>query len=182
MMSHSRQRGFSLVEMLVATTVFTFVAAGTSGLFVTALDLQRRAIGIQKIEENAQFALESIAREVRVSVITSGDASCDPLDLIATRTLTIEHPTNGTVTYEYDTSSGVGFLTRDADGSGPQPITSVDVNFKSFAFCVTGSGDDGIQARVTMPMTIESLAGRPSTRSTASLQTTIVSRDLSSDF
>ncbi len=178
----SRQLGFSLVEMLVATTVFTFVAASTSSLFVTALDLQRRAIGIQKIQENAQFALESIAREVRVSIVTSPDASCDPIDPVGTRTLTIEHPTNGTVTYEYDTTTDIAVITRDAGGSGPLPITSSDVNFTFFAFCVTGSGDDDIQTRVTMPMTIESMAGRPSTRAKVSLQTTIVSRDLSTDF
>jgi prepilin-type N-terminal cleavage/methylation domain-containing protein len=168
-----RQAGFSLIELLVAATVFTFVAAGVSGLFVAALNLQRRAANIQKVEENAQFAMESIAREVRVSVVTSGDTACDPLDPIDTRTLVIEHPVNGTVTYQYDTLGGRGALTRNG-----QPLTSDDVNVTDFAFCVSGSAADGRQTRVTMPMTLESGTGRSDIRAVTSLQTSVVSRDL----
>jgi prepilin-type N-terminal cleavage/methylation domain-containing protein len=167
--------GFSLIEMLVAATVFSFIVTSVAGLFVQALDLQRRATGIQKIEENAQFVAESIAREVRVSRVTSGDTDCSPPDPLTTATLTIEHPVNGTVTYRYDRSAGT-VLRND------QPITSADVIFKAFAFCVSGSGTDGKQARVTMPMTVESVLGGPSTRVAVSLQTTIVSRDISEDF
>jgi prepilin-type N-terminal cleavage/methylation domain-containing protein len=179
MMENNRnnQSGFSLIELLVAATVFTFVVSGVSGLFVNALDLQRRATGIQKIEENVQFVLESIAREVRVSQITSGDTACDPLDPLGTSTLVMEHPVNGTVTYEYEIQGDVGVIFRN-----DQQITSADVNVVKFAFCVSGSGDDDLQTRITMPLTVESLAGRPSTRVRVSLQSTVVSRDLSSDF
>jgi prepilin-type N-terminal cleavage/methylation domain-containing protein len=179
--SYKFQEGFSLVELLVAAAVFTFVVSGASGLFVAALNIQRRAIGIQKIEENVQFALESIAREVRVSAITSPDNDCSDQGL-GTSTLTIEHPTNGTVTYRYDTASGVGGITRDANGSGAQLITSSDVNFTRFAFCISGSGADDTQARVTMPIMVESVGARAATRSVVSLQTTVVSRNLSQDL
>ena len=176
MTTHSRESGFSLVELLVAATVFTFVVTGVSGLFVTALDIQRRATGVQKIEENAQFALESIAREVRVSTITSGDTDCANQGP-GTSTLTIQHPTNGTVIYAYDRTSTTGAILRNG-----QPITSGDVDITAFAFCVSGSGPDGAQSRVTIPLTIQSLAGRPSLRVNVSLQTSVVSRDLSVDL
>lgn len=171
------QAGFSLIELLVAAAVFMFVVTGVSGLFIQALDLQRRATGIQKIEENARFAVEAIAREVRVSTITSGDTSCNPPDAVTTRELIIEHPVNGTVRYLYDRGSGYGVLSRNGE-----PITSADVDIKAFAFCVRGSGSDDIQARLTMPMTLESTAGRPSTRVSVSLQTSVVSRDLVTDL
>jgi prepilin-type N-terminal cleavage/methylation domain-containing protein len=176
-MNARAQDGFSLIELLVAATVFTFLMTAVGGLFVTALDLQRRGTGILKIEENAQFALESIAREVRVSTVSSGDTTCDLLDPIATATITIQHPVNGTVTYWYDRSSGTGVLYRNN-----QPIISSDVDITAFAFCVSGSGHDGEQTRVTMPMTLRSLAGRPGTAVSVSLQTTVISRDLSTDF
>lgn len=171
-----RETGFSLIEMLVAAAVFTFVVTSVAGLFLQALNLQRRASGIQKIEENAQFVIESVAREVRVSKITSGDSFCLLSPPVNAATLTIQHPVNGTVTYQYDTSSGVGVILRNG-----QPITSADVNFKQFAFCVMGSGADGQQARVTMPMTIESV-GRAATRVSVFLETTVVSRDLTVDL
>jgi prepilin-type N-terminal cleavage/methylation domain-containing protein len=171
--------GFSLIELLVAATIFSFVVAGVSGLFVQALDLQRRAGGIQKIQENAQYVLESIAREVRVSKITGPDTNCNPSDA-SNYTLTITHPVNGTVTYAYD--SVLGIITRNAGGSGPQPITTTNVFFKKLAFCVSGSGADKAQARVTIPMTIESTDGRTSNRVSVSLQTTIISRDLTTEL
>lgn len=164
-------KGFSLIELLVAATIFSFVVAGVSGLFAQALDLQRRAVGIQKIQENSQYVMESIAREVRVSRVISADTECNPLDP-ATAQLTIEHPVNGIVTYRHDRASQTGAILRN-----DQPITTADVDFKSLAFCVSGAGADGQQTRVTIPMTVEAAAGRPSMRVSTSLQTTIISRD-----
>lgn len=179
----SRQLGFSLIELLVASTIFSFVVAGVSGLFLQALDLQRRASGIQKIQENALYVMESLSREVRVSKITSpntvdGSGACDPT-VAATRTITLDHPVNGNVTYVYDRSSGFGVIKRNGE-----QITSADVDILSFGFCVSGAGADlgKQQSRVTIPMTIQSLIGRGSARVSVSLQTTIISRDISQDL
>ncbi len=181
MTSSNRQSGFSLVELLVAATIFTFVVMGVSSLFAQALDLQRRATGLQKIQENALYVMESIAREVRVSSITSLNTNCNPPDA-GTRTMTIKHPVNGDVTYTFGTATGVGAISRSANGEPDQVITSSDVDFKSFAFCVSGVGVDGKQSRVTIPMTIQAVSARASGRVTTSLQTTIVSRDLSEEL
>lgn len=167
--------GFSLIELLVAASIFAFVVTGVSGLFLQALDMQRRASGIQKIQENALYVLESITREVRVSTVTSGDTSCNPVDPQTTNKLVIQHPVNGTVTYEYSRPSTVGIITRNGE-----QITSSDVDITAFAFCVSGSGADGKQTRVTIPMTLQTVAGR--SVNSVSLQTTIVSRDLSVDL
>lgn len=176
-MTMRTQHGFSLIELLVAAAVFTFVVTSVTGLFATALNLQRRATGIQKIEENAQFALESIAREVRVSTVTSGDTSCTPIDPVATATLVIHHPVNGDVTYKYDRSSGVGILYRNG-----QPITASSVDITAFAFCVSGSGVDKQQTKVTIPMTLHSVGGTPASQVSVSLQTTVTSRDLTTEL
>jgi prepilin-type N-terminal cleavage/methylation domain-containing protein len=176
----SRQSGFSLIELLIAAMIFTFVMVGVSQLFTQALDLQRRATGYQKIQENALFVLESIAREVRVSAVTSGNTDCVG-DITDATELIVEHPIYQTVTYRYITSGERGYITRETSGEagGPQPISSDDVDFTNFAFCISGKEDgDDRQARITIPMTIESVSGRQSTKVSVSLQTTIVSRDL----
>lgn len=168
------QRGFSLVELLVAASVFTFVMIGVSQLFAQAMDLQRRASGYQKIQENALFVLESIAREVRVSEI-QGASGCSS-------TLTIEHPTNGTVEYslEADVTGKIGTITRSstANGGGAQLITSADVSVAKLQFCISGAEIDNEQARVTIPVTFQAVSGKAVGRVAVSLQTTIVSRDL----
>jgi len=171
------QKGFTLIELLIAAAVFTYVVTSVSALFATALDLQRRASAVQKIEENAQFALESIAREVRVSTVLSGDTTCSPMDPVKTATLKIHHPVNGDVTYTYNRIAGTGMLYRN-----DQPITASTVDITAFAFCVSGSGKDGQETRVTMPMKMEVVTGRSSSQVSVSLQTTVVSRDLSSEL
>ena len=161
------QKGFTLIELLVAAAVFTYVVTSVTALFATALDLQRRASAVQKIEENAQFALESIAREVRVSTVQSPNG-CSP-------TLAILHPVNGPITYRYDSMSGI-LLRND------QPITASSVDITAFAFCVSGSGKDKQETRVTMPMTMAVVTGRSSSQVSVSLETTVVSRDLSTEL
>lgn len=180
MNTHTRQSGFTLIELLVAAAIFSFVVMGVSGLFAQALDLQRRASGIQKLQENALFVLESISREVRVSIITSGDTNCkpqNPPDPIATATLVIKHPVNGTVTYAYMKQPTGGVITRNGEA-----ITSSDIDVSAFAFCVSNSGADKKQTRVTIPMTLQARAGRGTGQLSVSLQTTVISRDLSVDF
>jgi len=172
---HHKQSGFSLIELLVAASIFAFVVTAVSGLFLQALDMQRRASGIQKIQENALYVLESITREARVSIVTSGDSSCTPVDPQTTNKLVIQHPVNGTVIYEYSRPLSTGIITRNGE-----QITSTDVDITAFAFCVSDSGADGKQTRVTIPMTLQTTAGR--SVNSVSLQTTIVSRDLSVDF
>ncbi|MEK9209143.1 MAG: hypothetical protein AAB910_03655, partial [Patescibacteria group bacterium] len=81
----------------------------------------------------------------------------------------------GTVSYEYSRPSATGIITRNGE-----QITSADVDISSFAFCVSGSGTDGQQTRVTIPITLQTTAGR--SVNSVSLQTTIISRDLSVDF
>ena len=180
MNAHKPQSGFTLIELLVAAAIFTFVVTSVTGIFAQALELQRRASGIQKIQENALYVLESISREVRVSVIKSANTTCVPNvapDPLATATLVIQHPVNGTITYAYIKTATGGVITRNGEA-----ITSSDLDVSAMAFCVSGVGPDKKQARVTIPLTMQSSTGRGSARVSVSLQTTIISRDLSEDL
>ncbi|HXV26796.1 MAG TPA: prepilin-type N-terminal cleavage/methylation domain-containing protein [Candidatus Paceibacterota bacterium] len=176
MMYPERQRGFSLVEMLVATAVFSFIIISVSGLYTRVLGLQRRAIGAARVQENALFVIESIAREIRVSRIPSGDSDCTGVpDPVTTRTIMLDHPVEGAITYAYDAANGV--VLRNGE-----ELTSPEVRVTSFAFCVSGSGPDDLQARVTIPMTLENIASNPAYQVSVALQTTVVSRDLVTDL
>jgi hypothetical protein len=168
--------------MLVAATIFSFIMTAVTGLFTSALDMQRRGIGIQKVEENTQFVLESIAREVRVSKIMSDDAQCPLGGPIQPRTLTIDHPDRGTIDYEWavDPATKFGRVFRTVGGVRA-PMTAEDVEIVSLAFCVSASGLNDGPARVTIPMTVRSTGGRERTRVALSVQTTVISRDFASD-
>jgi hypothetical protein len=162
--------------MLVAATVFSFIIISVSGLYTRVIGLQRRAIGAARVQENALFVIETVAREVRVSRIPSGDTDCSVApDPVTTRTITLEHPIEGTVTYDYDASNGV--IRRNGE-----ELTTPEVRVTAFAFCVSHSAGDDLQARVTMPLTIENIAANPANRVSVNLQTTVVSRDLITDL
>lgn len=162
--SHHSEEGFTLIELLVSAVIFTFIMIGVSELFINSLDLQQRAAATQKIQENAQYVIESVAREVRVSTVQGGTPT----------SLTIQHPVNGTVVYRFNATDGS--IERESDANGNQRITSSDVVFTDFQFKIAGAGADGRQARVTMPMTITATVGHQTV--SVSLQTTVTSRDV----
>lgn len=173
---HTHESGFTLIEIMISATLFVVLVGAVSGLFGQALNLQRRALGIQKVQENGQHLIESLVREIRPSEITSSNSSCDPIPDVASQELSIIHPVEGSITFTYSKISGTGTILRNGE-----PMTSSDVDISEFAFCVSGAGADGVAARVTMPMTLQASAGRGSATTSVTMQTTITSRDVTTD-
>jgi len=171
------QHGFSLIEVLISVFVFSVIVIAIGGIFTQILALQRRGAGAQKVQENTLFALELMAREIRVSKIDNQDAPlCDRT------TLTIVHPVNGTVIY----STSGGLVQRQAGGT-VTTITSADVNFSRLNFCVLGTTvtvtvGDQKQARVGIIMQASSRATRPEDTIVFDLETTVISRDNAIEF
>lgn len=163
--------GFTLVEALVAALVFSIIAMAVSTFFTRSLGLQRKGLGAQKVQENALFALELMAREIRVSTFPSvQDApACD------NTSLTIIHPVNGTVTYAFDASNEV--ITRTAGGVTAN-LTASDINVTRLGFCVKGSGLDGYQARVGIVANFQSDVASAQDRVDVDIQTSVSLRDV----
>lgn len=178
-MMYRMNKGFSLVEMLVAATIFSFMIVAITGIYSQIISLQRRAQGAARVQENALFIVESLAREIRFAkVSTPPDETC------STTLLSINHPVNGLVEYQFQ--GGAIFRKQELGTGGTgtfEQITSPEVEFISFGFCIDGTeaGDDE-QVRITMPMTIQNIASHPGNRVKVSLQTTVVSRDLETDL
>lgn len=167
----SSQSGFTLVEMLVASLIFSIIVLAVSGIFTQILDNERRAFAAEKIQENGLFILETMAREIRVSRIQNQDST----DCSAT-TLTVNHPVNGTVTY----ALAGGALTRTAGGITTD-LSSSDIAFSRLNFCVLGSApSDQKQARVAILASIQNKTGKIIL--TVNLETSVSSRDVSTEL
>lgn len=166
----SSQRGFTIVELITATFVFSIISIIVATNFVDILRLQRRGFGAQKIQEEALFAVESMAREIRVSQVQSpDDLNCGLTSLV------IDHPVNGPTTY----SVSNGIINKTVGGN-TFPITSAKINFSRLNFCVRGSGVDDEQPRVTIVASIRTASGIEGLQ--FDIQTTISSRDLREEF
>jgi len=69
--SISKKRGFSLIEVLVATFIFALAMSAVSQIFVSAFSAYHREKVIQNNLENAQFALNTLTKQLRGSSASS---------------------------------------------------------------------------------------------------------------
>ena len=190
------QLGFSLIEMLVSTSIFIMVITVAVGALLVVIDANAKAQNMQEVMTNLTFALDSMTREIR----TGRGFYCDttiPVNLHDTDTrdctrgqtisiveggssLTDETDTRrgaGRVAYRYN-SSNATIERRVGRGNGWQAVTSPDVNITNAYFTLRNSDpNDNIQANVTIYIEgeTESLIGL---NSDFQLQTTIAKRIL----
>ena len=166
------EAGFTIVEVLVTSVIFSIIAMAVSGIFVETLSLQRRASASQKIQDNAIFVLESMSRDIRVSAISNQESpGC------TANTLTVIHPVKGDVVFRMNN----GAIEKSQAGGPFVAISGSDVRFARFNFCITGSiSDDDKTPKVAILTTVENVSGREVLE--VNLQTTVSSRDEINEF
>ena len=167
-----RYNGFTLIEVLVAMTVFALILLVSVSAFVYALDLQRRAFNIQQAEENANFVFESMTKEIRISqIIAPLDNSLCPA--MPDAMLTIKNSSDETVRYYLD----AGNIIREVNGT-KTTINSNTIQFSRFDFCVAGATEqDRRQPRVTILAALQTTATKH--QAGIEMQTTLSFRELS---
>lgn len=146
-----KQKGFTLIELLVAMIIFAIVVTTVITIFVRGTTSQRRVFALQEIQENARFMIEKIAKEIRMSEISSGSGEPSAIDII--------HPVNDNVNYSFS----AGQILRNGAAINSNEVT------------VTGkfSIDKTYQPRVTISMEVKS-SSQPENK--INLQTTLSSR------
>jgi prepilin-type N-terminal cleavage/methylation domain-containing protein len=166
---YPRYRGFTLIEMIVSIAIFSTVVLVAVGALLSIISANRKANALRVVMENLNFAVESVARDIR----TGNEYSCGGTgDCSGAHTLSFLDQDGNSAIYSFSDSS----LIRTND-SGSMSITSPAVIIENVTFSVVGSSPgDELQPRVLM--TIEGYAGyQGSTKSAFSIQTTISQRD-----
>ena len=65
-LGHSgRQSGFSLIEALVAATIFAIAATSMTGVYLAVQRLNQAARSLTAVQQNARFVMEDISKIVR---------------------------------------------------------------------------------------------------------------------
>jgi prepilin-type N-terminal cleavage/methylation domain-containing protein len=164
------EKGFTLLETLVTLFVFSILMVIVGSVFVDSLNMQRKAFNYQQSQENANFVLESMAKEIRVSQISGPDTACPGFPAAI---LNIVSPTNGNVTYQL-----IGNAIHRIVGGQDTIISSNTVQFTRLQFCVSGTAvGDSLQPRVTVITSVRSKSALQ--QATVDIQTTISQRYLS---
>jgi len=172
MKNHISENGFTVVEVLVTSLIFSIMAMAVSAIFIQIINLERRAFAIQKIQDNALLVLEEVSRDMRVSRISNQESS----NCTAT-TITLIHPLKGTVVYQVS----AGTVQRSVNGGNLIDVSGSDVNFTRMNFCILGSlANDNKSPRVSIVTSVQNRTGKEIMQ--IDLQTTTTSRDLIDEF
>ena len=62
---HQKQKGFTIIEALIATFLFSVTMSSIIGVYLSTIKLHRRANAIRTVTENVRYISESLSKEIR---------------------------------------------------------------------------------------------------------------------
>lgn len=153
-----KNRAFTLIELMVATTIFTIVMLMGVGSLVSSSNYAKRAQKLQIAVDNVNFAMESITREIRMGThYYCGNSYTMSKNDVATH----DCGNGGIIAFtpqqvDANSPSRVGYYKADRIVNGVVngstlnrceyttsnnciPIVSIDVNVEGMGFYVVGS-------------------------------------------
>ncbi|MGB0468085.1 MAG: PilW family protein, partial [Pontibacterium sp.] len=131
--NYLKQRGLSMIELMVALVIGLLLTAGVLQMFVSSKATYTLQSELAKMQENARFAVEFMARDLRMA----GYMGCSKNTTMA-NTL---RDSGGTVYAQYDLSSPVSlednYVTADGTSiplpTGASPLAGSDIISVKFA-------------------------------------------------
>lgn len=194
-----RQRGFTLVEIIVATGLFAAVMLIAVGSLMSIIDANRKAQSQEIVMNNLSAALESISRTVRVGASYACDTSLTSANLTPTNCTSggiqlsfkpreaIADPTQSSLRWIYRRNvdgSGSGYIEVSKDsGANYSRLTAPEIDVQGFKFYVTGAcpknggscTNDSLQPRVLITV-YGSAQISAKTRTSFNVQTSVTQR------
>lgn len=159
-----KPKGFTMPEVLISIGLFTIIMAVTSAAFLTGLRSQRQTIAILNANDNLAYALEMIARDIRM-----GTSFFAPLE----DQLSFLNYRDEAVVYRLNNKT----IERSVAGGEFEPVTAQSIRIENLAFILTGEKRyDNKQIQITIKMKIASKFS--SQEIINDLQTTISPRNL----
>ena len=61
-------KGFTLIEMVVAVAIFSLVVGAVSGIFVSSLRAQRQSLAYQELLDQTSYVAEYMSRAIRMAM------------------------------------------------------------------------------------------------------------------
>ncbi len=171
--------GFTLVEVVVAVSIFTIIMVISMGSILAVFDANKKSQNLRSVMDNLNFATEAMTRTIRFGTNYHCDINTgvitSPRDCVAgADSISVLDSTGAQVTYKL--SQGV--IVRSVAGIDTK-VTSSDLNIQTLAFRVFGSspysGGDTQQPEVVLDIA-GYVGAKQTTKSSFSLQTTVSQR------
>ncbi len=167
------KQGFTLVELMVALTLFTIVTLAAVSALYTVNSASRKVQAMRTVMDNLNFAVESISRTVRTgsSLVCggsgSGVANCPFANQSPSDQLLVSATLGGDQLVEYALGSytnGNGAVKKRVQTNGVwtnwMAMTAPEINIQTLSFYVDGATQgDSAQPQVVLFMSGTATAG-----------------------
>lgn len=175
--------GFSLIEVLVATSLFAIILTAALNIFKLVIDSQRGAIATSNVEESLKYFLEVTAKEIRMArrnqlvcpaPAVSGEIYSTGL-VNGNDGLFFLNYRGECVQYSLETNNGVQRF-KITRGGNTGYISPAKIYIDELHFIVGPEGGaNNSQPTVTMELVAHAV-GKDSAKSQMRIQTTLTSR------
>ena len=192
-----KNKGFTLIEMLVAIMIFSIVVGAISGIFISGLLQQRRALASRALLDQTSYALEYMSRALRMAKKETIEGC------LLTYGLNYEIPVEYRINGNENLGTGLRFINHlqgdecqefylDLENgqlkyqkeanlvSPPLPLdlTSDELEITNLLFNLSGQPqEDNLQPRVTIFLEIKGKDTTPEQQPEIKIQTTISQRN-----
>lgn len=145
------QKGFTLVEIVVATAIFAGTVTLLLGMFTSALRINRKVQGLRQVAQGTRHFTETFTREIRNGRVdyASNDSQCSASNYGSSgnQSLGVVNFAGEEICFYYDNSDGEGLLRMRKRLEGSNTVDDVvnPNNFKirpeTFRFIVRPTTD-----------------------------------------
>lgn len=180
MINIQNKKGFTLVEILVATSIFAVTSVIVCGIFINASNLQKQVSNYQKLQNDGRYIIEKVAKELRFRDVRLIYPSDNPTSTLAFWPDELENE----VRIYFDPSAKT--LNYEKNGQSAE-LNSKDVEVRNVRFFIypvldpfninSASSTPDIQPRITLLLDIANKNDAPKYTKELILQTTISSRN-----
>ncbi len=172
-------KGFTLVELLVAAGIFSMIVITVVGVFTASIKLQDSVLSTKKVIGEINYAMEFMSRNLRMVVKDSNGACLDvsPLNYqllnenTGIKVRNILQSGNCQEIVLDPITSRIEF--NDTDTGVNSYLTSPGIEVTKLEFYISGDGDDDLQPMVTIYLEAKSGKAPP-----IKIQTSVSQRNL----
>lgn len=188
------RKGFTLIELLVAIFIFSLITVAIVSVFVSMATAYGKAKAIKTVKENAEFAMASIAKDVRMGKIETSDANCFGAGTSPKSCLIVTRNRGGKVCYKI-TSLVLEIDDENGDCTGTMKnlvdLSNLNMSFDTLTSgfyscpstfgtptsCPAGGSSENRRGWVEINLNIKSVAGKEMEADQINVQTIVSSRD-----
>ncbi|MFA7302278.1 MAG: prepilin-type N-terminal cleavage/methylation domain-containing protein [Candidatus Paceibacterota bacterium] len=175
-MLNKTAKGFTLIELMVATGLFAVIMTLAAGAYLVMISANREAQSISRGINSVSYALELMTRNIRTGTEYADCAATDSMSFKDVSDTIIEYkrvpsgPTTGKITQTVGPADGTARTTDLTD-------QAVDITRLTF-YCTGATAGDPYQASVIMVVEGKVLTAKTSKDTTFRVQTTATMRAL----